>query len=118
MASKDELGRRGELVAAKWLEARGYVLIDRNWRCGLGEVDLILRTGRTIVFAEVKTRSSLIFGHPFEAITPAKAARLRRLVGQWCRANGPVPWSLRIDVVGVCDAWSAEPLVEHLAGVA
>ena len=69
MAQKDELGRRGEQVAAEWLQERGYTLVDRNWRCPAGELDLILRDGSTMVFAEVKTRSSLEFGHPFEAIT-------------------------------------------------
>lgn len=118
MASKDELGRRGEDVAAEWLEARGFVLLDRNWRCPTGELDLILRHGATTVFAEVKTRSSLGFGHPFEAITAAKRARLRRLAAEWCRTHGPVGGPVRIDAVGVVDAWSPAPTVEHLPGIA
>ncbi len=118
MADKDELGRRGEAVAARWLEAAGCDVVDRNWRCPAGELDLVLRAGATTVFVEVKTRSSLAFGHPFEAITPAKQARLRRLAAEWCRENGPVPGDIRIDAVAVLDAWSAEPVVEHLAGVA
>ncbi|WP_348787499.1 YraN family protein [Leifsonia sp. NPDC080035] len=118
MASKDELGRRGEIVAAKWLEARGFVLLGKNWRCAAGEIDLILRTGSTTVFAEVKTRSSLAYGHPFEAITREKRLRLRRLAAEWCHANGPVPGEVRIDAVAVLDAWSAAPTVEHLRGVA
>jgi putative endonuclease len=118
MAEKDELGRRGELVAARWLEAAGCVVVDRNWRCAAGEIDLILREGSTIVFVEVKTRTSVAFGHPFEAITPAKRARLRRLAAEWCRENGPVSGDVRIDAVAVIGAWSAEPSIEHLAGVA
>ena len=118
MASKDELGRRGEIVAAKWLQARGFVLLATNWRCAVGEIDLILRTGSTTVFAEVKTRSSLGYGHPFEAITPQKQGRLRRLAAEWCRTNGPLPGAVRIDAVAVLDAWSAEPVVEHLCAVA
>ncbi|MFF2051515.1 YraN family protein [Leifsonia sp. NPDC058194] len=117
MAEKDELGRRGEIVAARWLEAAGCVVIERNWRCASGEIDLVLRQGTTTVFAEVKTRTSLAYGHPFEAITRAKQARLRRLAAEWCHENGPVPGEIRIDAVAVIDAWSAEPSVEHLAGV-
>jgi putative endonuclease len=118
MALKDELGRRGEQVAARWFEGAGYVVLDRNWRCRTGEIDLVLRRGRTTVFAEVKTRTSVQFGHPFEAITPPKAARLRRLAVEWCNVHGPVEGTLRIDAVAVIDAWSAVPSIEHLAGIA
>lgn len=118
MAWKDELGRRGEQVAAQWFEARGFEVVGRNWRCRSGEIDLIVRRDSTTVFAEVKTRTSVAFGHPFEAITTEKAARLRRLAAEWCRVHGPVPGDVRIDAVAVVDAWSARPQVEHLTGVA
>jgi putative endonuclease len=117
MAEKDALGRRGEHVAADWLQERGYTLVDRNWRCPVGELDLVLRQGTTMVFVEVKTRSSLAFGHPFEAITPEKAARLRRLAAAWCREQGPGSVGVRIDAVAVTDAWSDRPNVEHLTGI-
>lgn len=118
MAAKDELGRRGEDVAARWFEQRGLVVLERNWRCTAGELDLIVRGDGVTIFAEVKTRSSTAYGHPFSAITPVKAARLRRLAAEWCRARGPVPGHIRIDAVAVIDAWSAEPSIEHLEGVA
>jgi putative endonuclease len=117
MARKDELGRRGEQVAADWLEERGYRVVDRNWRCSSGELDLVLRRGNALVFAEVKTRSSLDFGHPFEAITFQKGARLRRLAALWCREHAPVAGEVRIDAVAVTDAWSRRPRVEHLTGI-
>ena len=118
MAAKDELGRRGEDVAAEWFERRGFVVLERNWRCAAGELDLIVRGDGVTVVAEVKTRTSVAYGHPFEAITAAKAARLRRLAAEWCRARGPIPGPIRIDAVAVIDAWSAAPSVEHLEGVA
>lgn len=118
MAQKDRLGSQGEAVAARWLEEQGYTVLQRNWRCATGELDVVARLGRTTVFVEVKTRSSIAYGHPFEAITATKAARLRRLAAEWCRSHGPVPGDTRIDAIAVLDAWSAEPSIEHLAGVA
>ena len=115
MAEKDDLGRRGEDIATAWLEQQGMAVIERNWRCATGEIDIILRDGATTVFAEVKTRTSTAFGHPFEAITSAKASRLRRLAAEWCRAN-PASEEIRIDVVAVLDAWSTHPTVEHVSG--
>jgi putative endonuclease len=118
MAAKDDLGRRGEDVAARWYEQHGYAVVERNWRCRIGELDLVLRLGDTTVFAEVKTRTSVAYGHPFEAITPQKARRLRRLAAEWCRQNEPGTGGIRVDAVAVVDAWSAAPQVEHLAGIA
>lgn len=115
MAEKDELGRRGEDIAATWLEQRGMAVLERNWRCASGEIDIVLRDGATTVFAEVKTRTSTAYGHPFEAITPVKARRLRRLAAEWCRVN-PVPGEIRIDAVAVLDAWGSQPIVEHVTG--
>ncbi len=115
MADKDDLGRRGEAIAATWLEQQGMTVIARNWRCSMGEIDIILRDGATTVFAEVKTRTSTAFGHPFEAITPSKAGRLRRLAAEWCRANSGSE-EIRIDVVAVLGAWSPNPSVEHVSG--
>ena len=66
----------------------------------------------------MKTRSSFEFGHPFEAITSKKAARLRRLAAAWCRERGPGSAEVRIDAVAVTDAWTERPLVEHLTGIA
>ncbi len=71
------VGKRGEDIANEFLLARGYEVIDRNWRCSAGEIDIVARQGRSLVVVEVKTRSSLFAGHPFEAITAAKLARLR-----------------------------------------
>ena len=74
MAAKDALGRRGEAIAARHLEAAGLVIVERNWRCTHGEIDIVARDGGDLVFVEVKTRSSVEYGHPLEAITPIKLA--------------------------------------------
>ena len=118
MRAKDALGRQGEDVAASYLADQGFTVVERNWRCEHGEIDLVGVDGRDTVFVEVKTRSSTAFGHPFEAITDAKLARLRRLAVAWCDAQtGPRPQVIRIDAVSVLIRDGALPFVEHLRGV-
>ena len=84
-AVKQALGAYGEALAARHLVEQGMVLLDRNWRCEAGEIDLVLRDGEVLVVCEVKTRSSLAYGHPAEAVTPAKQQRIRRLARRWRR---------------------------------
>jgi putative endonuclease len=96
-----ELGRSGEDRAAAWYRARGYAVLERNWRCAAGEIDLICARGRTLVVCEVKTRTSTSHGHPLEAVTPAKRQRLRRLAAAYLRTR-PGPWvEIRFDVAAV-----------------
>jgi putative endonuclease len=118
MKAKDALGHQGEDVAASYLVDQGFAVLERNWRCEHGEIDLVGVDGRDTVFVEVKTRSSTAFGHPFEAITHAKLARLRRLASAWCEAQeGTRPGAIRIDVVSVLIRDGGLPVVEHLRGV-
>lgn len=93
------------------------VLLDHNWRCDLGEVDLVLRDGDVLVFCEVKTRSTAAYGHPLEAVTAAKGARLRRLAARWLAAHDVHPAGVRVDLVGVLLADRGRPQVEHVRGV-
>jgi putative endonuclease len=81
MVSTDRttLGTVGEDAALAWYEAAGYALIARNWRCKVGEIDLVLRRAGDLVFCEVKTRSGSRFGAGYESVTAGKQARLRRL---------------------------------------
>ena len=101
------LGRRGEDLAVRWYEQHGYEILARNWSCLGGEIDIVAATGRLVVFCEVKSRSSLSFGSPAEAVGPAKQARLRRLAAWWFAQRGPyvVPGaSVRFDVACVLGA--------------
>ncbi len=100
MARKDVLGRTGEQLAVEHLVGAGYTILDRNWRCSLGEIDIVASLGSTTVVVEVKTRSNTGYGHPLDAVTPRKLARLRRLSGAWCAAN-PGASIVRIDVIAV-----------------
>ncbi len=95
------LGAWGEDVAARWYQRRGYAVVERNWRTSAGELDLIVVRDRQLVFSEVKTRSSLRFGAPIEAITVAKQRRLRRLGAAWIRERDVRPRSTRYDVVSI-----------------
>jgi putative endonuclease len=119
MRVKDALGRFGEDVAAHYLSEAGLAIVERNWRCSAGELDIIATDGPVLVFCEVKTRSSLTFGSPAEAVTPVKAARIRRLGMQWLvenRDSSAQYWpELRFDVVSVLRRRDQPPLVEHLA---
>jgi len=86
--TRRETGRRGEELAARWYLARGYEVLDRNWCCREGEIDLVARSQTTLVFCEVKARSSDRFGTGLESVPPGKRRRLRRLAGRWLAAGG------------------------------
>ncbi len=111
------VGGFGEETAARHLVAQGMAILDRNWRCDLGEIDLVARDRDVLVVCEVKTRRGDLFGSPAEAVTPRKAARLRRLAARWLSEHPLTPADVRIDVVGVLLPRSGPPLVEHLVGV-
>jgi putative endonuclease len=98
-----ELGQSGEAAAAAWYEANGYEVLARNWRCREGEIDLVVRRARTVVFCEVKSRSSVAFGAPVEAITRTKRDRLRRLAARWLSGAGVPVSEIRFDVASVLD---------------
>jgi putative endonuclease len=117
MAAKDELGRRGEKLAAKYLTDSGFVIVDRNWRCTQGEIDLVATIGDETAFVEVKTRSSLAYGHPLEAVTTSKLARLRRLAAAWCEAHPGNHDRIRIDVIGIVAPTHGLVEIEHLERV-
>lgn len=84
---------RGEQAVAEWYEARGFGVVARNWRSRTGEIDLVVRLGDLVVVCEVKTRTSDRFGAPEEAVTVAKARRIRRVAAEWLtstRAAGAI----------------------------
>lgn len=119
MNARGALGRYGEKLAARRLAEAGIVILDRNWRCREGEIDLIALDADALVVCEVKTRRSGVYEHPMAAVTPAKAERLRLLAERWLERNGgPPPGGVRIDVVGVVVPDRGAPAVEHVKGVA
>lgn len=120
MRTKDAVGRYGEQIAAERLANAGLKILDRNWRCAAGEIDIVALDGAALVFVEVKTRSSLAFGDPAEAVSRTKAERLRRLALHWL-ADHPDRHSaeLRFDVVSVLRSGTDPedgPVVRHIPG--
>jgi putative endonuclease len=116
-AQRKAVGDFGERVACRYLSAQGMTVVDRNWRCPSGEIDIVARDGDVVVICEVKTRRDERFGTPVEAITPAKANRLYRLGRLWLSEH-EVGWSaLRIDVVAVLWARTGPATIQHLVGV-
>jgi len=111
------LGRYGESRAAEHLTRQGMVLLDRNWRCEEGELDLVLRDGSALVVCEVKTRTNLDHGSPHEAVTDAKLARLHRLATRWVTEHGVRPPEIRVDLVAVLRPRRGPALVEHVRGI-
>ncbi|MER7771020.1 YraN family protein [Kitasatospora sp. NPDC096140] len=139
-STRTGLGRYGERVAARRLAEAGLRILDRNWRCVEGELDIVALDGDTVAVCEVKTRSERGFQQPTEAIDRAKAARLQRLAERWMAERWPghfarlagadddvaptdphwppaPPGGVRIDLVAVVNRARGAALVDHLRGV-
>jgi putative endonuclease len=115
---KQRLGAFGEEITAHYLQQRGDEILERNWRIREGEVDLIsLGSDGIFHFIEVKTRSSLAFGHPLEAINREKAHRLQRLALAWLATHGCLGCEYTIDVAAVLIALDGSHNLEFRAGI-
>jgi putative endonuclease len=108
------LGAYGERVAVRLLTDQGIEVLDRNWRCRSGELDVVARDGAALVFCEVKTRTGSRFGHPVEAVTPVKRRRLRQLARAWLQVHDHHAPDLRFDVIGVLVPPVGPARVTHL----
>ncbi len=117
MAVKDVVGRFGEDLAVATLEDAGWEVLARNWRCRMGELDVIAVDGDEAVFVEVKTRRGDGCGTALEAVTRAKLGRLRLLAGLWLATQTRTFAGARIDVMAVTMQRSGPPAVEHVRGV-
>ncbi|HZD37826.1 MAG TPA: YraN family protein [Actinomycetes bacterium] len=114
---RGQLGRRGEDLACERLAAAGLRIIERNWRCRSGEIDLIAAGPGLLVFCEVKTRRGNGYGTPAEAVTLAKRVRLRQLAAAYLAAVEHPPCRVRFDVVAIHWRRGWAPVVDHLEAV-
>lgn len=95
------LGRYGEERACDYLSQNGYQILERNARTRHGEIDIVAKDGGTLVFVEVKTRTSQLAGHPLAAVTAQKMAKIRRLAAAWCSVKQVPNTQVRFDAIGV-----------------
>lgn len=118
MAAKDELGRAGEERAVRYLTGIGYDVLDRNWRCAQGEIDIVATTGRHLAVVEVKTRRTDSYGHPFEAVDARKVRRLWQLAHAWMldHPDSARGLTVRIEAIGIIGP-PADGTLEHLVDV-
>ncbi len=113
---RKEMGRRGEDAAAAYLERVGMSIEARNWRCSIGEVDIIARDGATLVLCEVKTRRSERAGTAEEAVSPTKQRRIARLAEVYLASMGAGTDSVRFDVVAIRILSADRALLRHYRG--
>jgi len=116
-AQRQALGAYGERVAATHLTEQGMVVLDRNWRCEQGELDLVLRDGQVLVACEVKTRSGVVGGSPHEAVDTRKLQRLHDLLWRWCEAHGVRPQETRVDLVAILRSPRGRARLDHVRGL-
>lgn len=117
MNARNILGQEGEQAAVSYLESCGFRILDRNWRCADGEIDIVAVDRRTFVVCEVKTRTATRYGTPLDAVGHAKQRRLRRLAAQWLCAHGVRFDQVRVDVIGLLRDGDDGFTIEHVRGV-
>jgi putative endonuclease len=115
LTSRRQVGQSGEQIAADYLRARGYQIVATNWRTRLGELDVIARQGSTLVFVEVRSRSTPTGGTAEESVGPDKQRRLLRVAEQYLAEHAPGA-NARIDVVAVSFIPGRPPDVTHIPG--
>ena len=113
MGRTQDIGNRGEQIAAEYLQKRGYTIIARNWRVKTGEIDIIGRHNGALVFVEVKLRGDVRYGQPEETVTFAKQQKLIRTAELYCQQNRVTsPW--RIDVIAITPQADGTDEILHL----
>ena len=117
MAEKDVLGRAGEERAAQYLHNGGLAVVDRNWRCRDGEIDIVALSARELIVVEVKTRRGEDFGHPFEAVDAQKRRRMWRVAMAWIAAHPEHAQgrTLRLDAIALTGGDPTVARLEHLS---
>ena len=113
MARHLAFGLSGEEYAANWLVKEGYIILERRFRCQMGEIDIIARLGRVIIFIEVKARRSTEYGSPAEAVTWGKQRKLLRTAQLWLQQKGLTEAVCRMDVIEILQQEEA-PKIHHI----
>ncbi|TDD01338.1 YraN family protein [Nonomuraea diastatica] len=110
-----DLGRQGEQLAVTYLEAQGMKVIERNWRCRHGEIDVIAEEGPSLIVVEVKTRSATSHGTALEGVSRAKLARLHMLAAKWLATQQRTFDTVRVDVIAL-ERFAGDFALRHIRG--
>jgi putative endonuclease len=113
MAEHNHTGQEGERLACSFLESRGFEVLERNWRHGRHELDIVARQGRELVVVEVKTRSSEQYGQPAEAVKSGKRSRIIKAANAYIEVTG-LDLFLRFDIVSVILHPTGKPYIHHI----
>lgn len=116
MASHNELGKWGEDLAVKYLETKGYTILERDWKSGRRDIDIIARTAQEIVFVEVKTRSSADFGAPWEAVNYHKLRNLQSAINHYIHYRC-IDLPVRFDIISIVATDPSNPEIEHIEDI-
>ena len=117
MAAHNELGKWGEDLAAEYLQEKGYLILERDWKSGHRDLDIVAQDGDTIVFVEVKTRRNRLFGEPEEAIDYQKRKSLQMTINHYVSCRH-INSDIRVDVITVVGIIGDTPEIDHIKGVA
>ncbi len=113
MASHNDLGTLGEKLAIDFLQQRGYHILEKNWRCGRAEVDLIAYINQQLIFVEVKTRSSITFGYPEEFVTAAKQGLMEWAATEYIELMNH-QGEIRFDIISILINKQKEYTINHI----
>lgn len=114
MANQQQLGEQGETLATTYLQHKGYNILDRNWNCRYGEIDIVAKDGEMLVFVEVKTRHAQTTEGAFASITPTKQKRLTAAAQLYLSQSEQEDEDWRVDVVAIALPHTGKPIIEHV----
>lgn len=114
---RQSVGRRGESLAAAFLQTKGFKIRERNWRCRFGEIDLIVERNGEVRFVEVKTRETTMFGYPEESITRTKRLHMSRAIEVWLAKSPHPPTSFQADAVVILVERGKAPDIRWIEGI-
>ena len=116
MAAHNELGRWGEDLATAYLEQKGYTIVERDWKSGRRDIDIIARDGNIVVFVEVKTRRSRVFGEPEEAVDFHKLQHLQQAINHYVKFKH-IRQPIRFDIISIVGTIGKTPDIRHIKDV-
>ena len=117
MAAHNELGKWGEDLAADYLQRKGYTIIERDWKSGKRDLDIIAQDGNVIVFVEVKTRRNRLYGEPEESVDYHKLQNLQQAISHYVKFRN-IRQDIRFDIISVVGTIGSEPDIQHIQNVA